>query len=261
MNKEKFINFFTKEEQSSAIKVYNSLQMSMDYNTLILVDEFLTPNIWYKTSLFLKNYNIKIITDGFFDNAERRMVAFYPNEWVSPIEFPYVVIKITNKSKFKKLEHRHYLGTILSLGLRREKIGDVLLNNDTCYFAIVDDIAEYIINSLEKINGCAVSIEKIAKEDYLSIQSSIELKEKIILSSSMRIDCIVSAVTNLSRSKGEAIISSGKVMVDYSIVNKKNFEIKEGSRLTIRGFGKFIVSEIVGTTKKDRFRVKLLQYK
>ena len=44
-------------------------------------------------------------------------------------------------------------------------------------------------------------------------------------------------------------------------MEKKNYEVKEGSPLTIRGFGKFIVGEIVGTTKKDRFRVKLLQYK
>ncbi|MCM1992718.1 RNA-binding protein [Oceanirhabdus seepicola] len=261
MDKEKFMNFFTKEEQPSAIKVYNSVQMCLDFNTLIVVDEFITPNIWYKTSKFLDSYHFKSVADGFFENAERRMVAFYPQEWDLPIDFPYVIIKITNRSKFKKLEHRHYLGTLLSLGLKREKIGDLILKNDMCYVPVVYDIVEYIINSLEKINGCAVRIEKIEQEEYASIQSGVELKEKLILCSSMRIDCVVCAVINISRSRGEKIISSGKVMVDYSVVDKKNFEIKEGSRLTIRGFGKYIVGEIVGTTKKDRFRVKLLQYK
>jgi len=261
MEKEKFLNFFTKEEHPSAIKVYNSVQMSLDYNTLIVIDEFLTPNIWYKISKFADNYHFHSGADGFFENAERRMVAFYPKEWEAPIEFPYVVIKITNRSKFKNLEHRHYLGTLLSLGLKREKIGDLILKNDTCYAPVVDDIAEYIINSLEKINGCAVRIEKIEQEEYASIHSGVELKEKLILCSSMRIDCVVSSVINISRSRGEKLISSGMVMVDYSVVDKKNFEVKEGSRLTIRGFGKYIVGEIVGTTKKDRFRVELLQYK
>ncbi len=261
MDKEKFLNFFTKEEHPSAIKIYNSVQICLDFNTLIVVDEFLTPNIWYKTCKFLDNYHFKSAVDGFFENSERRMLAIFPKEWESPIEFPYVVIKIINRSKFKNIEHRHYLGTLLSLGIKREKIGDLILQNDMCYVPVVADIVEYIINSLEKINGCAVRIDKVEKEEYALVNSGIELKEKLILCSSMRIDCIVCSVINISRSGGEKIISSGKVMVDYSVVDKKNFEVKEGSRLTIRGFGKFIVDEIVGTTKKDRYRVKLLQYK
>ena len=227
MNKEKFLNFFNGEEQQDAIRIYNSLIMSVDYNTLIVVDEFVTPNIWYKSKEFLKQYNFKCTTYGFFENSERRMIAFSPSDWEVPIHFPYEVIRISNKSKFKKLEHKHYLGTLLSLGFKREKLGDLVVKEDLCFVPVVDDIVEYIINSLEKINGCAVKIEVLGNNEYNLIQSEIKQVERIVLSTSMRIDCIVSAITNISRSKADKLLTSGKVLVDLVLWKRKIMKLKK----------------------------------
>ena len=51
-------------------------------------------------------------------------------------EFQVEVLEIDYPSKFYTLEHRQILGTFMSLGLTREKCGDILLQEDRAQIVV-----------------------------------------------------------------------------------------------------------------------------
>ena len=55
---------------------------------------------------------------------------------VNEEEFQVEVLEIDYPSKFYTLEHRQILGTFMSLGLTREKCGDILLQEDSAQIVV-----------------------------------------------------------------------------------------------------------------------------
>jgi RNA-binding protein YlmH len=194
------------------------------------------------------------MAEGIFTDSERRMVVFC-NETVEG--FPIKLIKITNKSKFTKLEHRDYLGAMMSLGVKREKIGDFVIQGNSCYVAICEDIYEYIINNLTAIGKCPCEI--VEELDFCGLPS-IEYKDETIIATSQRLDCIVSSLTNLSRSKAILLINGGKVLLNYEEIVEKDKVVQLGSTITIRGFGKYRIVDIAGNSNSGRLKINVKKY-
>jgi Uncharacterized conserved protein, contains S4-like domain len=76
----------------------------------------------------------------------------------------------------------------------------------------------------------------------------------------LRIDGIVSKIINISRSKAQAMIEQGRVLIDYVKIKDKSYELKGQERITIRGFGKFIVGNSVGNSKSGRIKIIIKKY-
>lgn len=215
-------------------------------------------------SLYLQLYGIKFqlhvkiksFTNGIFKDADRRMVSF--SSGCSPIIYPINLLKISNNSKFSTLEHKDYLGAIMSLGIKREKLGDLIIQDRICYAPVCSEISNYIINNLNIIGNCPC---EVSEYDY-TLQEIPERKfgEKIILSTSLRLDGMVSSICNVSRNNAVKLISSGKILVNYFQCLKKDKVIKNNDILTIRGCGKFKVAEVIGSTQKDRLKIAIKQY-
>ena len=77
---------------------------------------------------------------------------------------------------------------------------------------------------------------------------------------SLRLDCIISAALKVSREKAAALIRSGSVSVNHGITESVSENVSEGSVLSVRGSGRFILSEIGGSTKKDRIHITIKKY-
>ena len=77
--------------------------------------------------------------------------------------------KITNKSKFNKLSHKDYLGAIMSLGIEREKFGDLRVIDDFAVVPIYEEVIDYIFCSLDKVGKSPVSVEEIFEENLPKI--------------------------------------------------------------------------------------------
>ena len=79
--------------------------------------------------------------------------------------------------------------------------------------------------------------------------------EKSTTISSLRLDVVLAAMTNLSRQKTQTLIQSGKVKVNWRMAEDASFECKEGDVLSARGFGRGKIVTIEGKTKKDKLRI------
>ncbi|SEF68617.1 RNA-binding protein YlmH, contains S4-like domain [Caloramator fervidus] len=169
-------------------------------------------------------------------------------------EYPIDIIKVEGNFKFEKLEHRDYLGAILSLGIKREKVGDINVFDDGAEIYIMKDLSDYIMLNLHKIKHTSVKLRKINLNEARERQ--IKYKEFILNVPSFRIDAIVSELIGVSRSKASDIIKSEKVKLDFKIIKELDTKVKPNSIISVKGYGRFIIGEHLGVTKSGRFVIE-----
>ena len=252
--KEKISKYFINDDRNEVLNLYEKYMLSKEKDIPIFGKSFYTPNIWSWFEKNLCSKDFKVETNGFFENAERRMISFN-NIYEEP--FPMKLIKIKNTSKFSNLTHRDFLGGILSLGIERNKIGDLLVDKNICYVPVYEEIENFITYNIDKISRVVCSVEVIENFELLP---KVNFKEEIILVSSLRIDGVVSRIANVSRSKATAMIEQGQVLINYVKIKDKSYEFKGEERITIRGFGKFILGNSIGTSKSGRIKIIIKKY-
>ena len=77
---------------------------------------------------------------------------------------------------------------------------------------------------------------------------------------SLRLDNVVAALTGGSRSRAVELINSSLVSVNSVIEQKITLNLQSGSAVTVRGFGKFLIEDAGGNTKKGRIILKYKKY-
>lgn len=254
MNKEQFFKLFNGQKDLELIKLYNLYEKSLNRGIPLYTEEFYPPSVW-KTLEKVSTKNLIIQSYGIFEDCDRRIISFNKLDWD---DYKIKLVEIKCNIKFSSIEHKDFLGSLMSLGIKREKMGDLIVKSDgVCYLAADEKIAHFITCNLHKVKQLSCDC-KVIEEDC--DVPRINYKKEIVNSTSKRLDCIVAALANISRSKAADIISKGLVLVDYIEVNDKSYEIEEGSRVTIRKVGKFIIDEAVGTTKSGRLKITVLKY-
>lgn len=254
MDKESFFNMFACIDETALYSVFNDIISAESSDYPILSKDFLTPDIW-GTIIDRKNrLGINVRAYGVFEESERRVLIFNSKE-----NFGVDLVKIENKNKFISLAHKDYLGGVLSLGIKREKLGDFILKDNICYFPCKEEISEYLLNNIKTIGNSKVKVSLIHKEAIKLI--SIDYDDIIIEVPSLRLDSIVSGITRLSRSDGVNLIKKGSVLYNYSEAVDKSRTINLNSVITIRGYGKYKIADEIGKTKKGNIKIYIKKYK
>lgn len=254
VNKEYILKNFSEDDVNEAIKIYENYKLAFEKDITIFSNSFCPPNIWSFFQENCQNSDFKIVTNGLFEEAERRVIAFN-NKY--NIDYPIEALQIRNKSNFSNLRHKDYLGAILSLGIDRNKIGDVVVKDDRAYVPVMEDISSYILNNLASIGKSPVEISILY--DLVDLPS-IDFDEISINVQSLRLDSVVAKLANISRSKAIELLDSSKVLVNYVKSRDKSQELLKGTRLTIRGNGKYIVGDIIGETRSGKQRIIVKKY-
>ena len=180
-------------------------------------------------------------------------------EWEEPqfSRYPIELIKFTPKYE-NSLSHRQYLGTILSLGIERDKIGDILAEQDTAYVFLCSDISEFVAENVKKIGRCGVLTEIVDAENTVLPRKKFEIVSCI--AASMRLDAVISGILNKSRNDAKNLIVAGKVFVNHSESFKTDLTVTEGDLLSIRGFGRAEIYEIGAKTRSDKIHISFKKY-
>ena len=204
-----------------------------------------------------KNSRVRYMLYGGYEGAERVFFGAFP-DWCEPLpeQFPVVKLKIVNKGN-RILSHRDILGALMSQGIERDTVGDILLNEKNSIAFVSATVAEHIIANVSKIADCGVEI-MVDESDYLPWSNSFtELTDTV---ASLRIDCAVAAIAGVSRGKATEFIESGMVAVNGLEMIKVSREISVGDVLTIRKKGRFIIDNAEDVTKKGRIVLKYRKY-
>lgn len=201
---------------------------------------------------------------GGFEESERKVIIFYPEklsnlikeekinfgEWIKVIR-----ITLTNENK-GEYTHQNYLGALMKLGIKREKIGDILVENDGADIIIHKDILKFLQANLNELTRFQkAQIEEVSLQNIRKV--IIEKEQITITVSSMRLDNIVAELTKCSRSKANELLIGERVFVNFEVFTKATKEIKVNDKITIRGKGRFFIKEILGNTRKGNIILKV----
>lgn len=195
---------------------------------------------------------------GGYADAERKIFGKFP-DWEDPNgeEFPIKLLIFTRKYE-RELTHRHFLGTLMSLGLEREKIGDIVIDEDKAFVFAESDVAEYIKDNVSKIAGVGVKTE--ISDCIDGIVPKRRFEEKDTVCASMRLDAVIAAILKISRNEAKTYIASGKARINHVTASDCDTVVGEGDLLSLRGYGRTEISEIGGKTRSDRLHITFKKY-
>lgn len=223
----------------------------------------------YQLSLvrsYLKKNNItNYFLYGGYEEAERKiLVAYSENEEEIVVKkvcedlLKIVRVELSQEDK-GKFTHKNYLGGIVKLGLKREKVGDIVVSPNGADIIVVNDFADILLNelpSLTRFKNSKISIKSINE----LIKQEIRVEDVKIIIPSLRLDTIVSDLARTSRNKAVQIIKQERVFVNGQNETKVSKQLKLEDVITIRGKGRFIIKEKTGTTRSGRQVVRVEKY-
>ena len=170
---------------------------------------------------------------------------------------PICIVRL-KKDKFTTLSHRDYLGAIMGLGLKREMVGDIKVTDNGADVFCLKSSADYICDNLKKSGRGSVTGEILPASSFNSAEDKYELLFTTV--SSLRLDGVIAAFFNLSRSTAAETVNKGLVYVNSSQCLKGDYTLKEGDKIVLRGKGKTILSEVKGTSKKGKLKIEYKKY-
>lgn len=244
---------FRPEEKEFIDQALNWKEVVENTYALKLTD-FLDPREQDILRKIIGTQDVKCKLFGGSPYVERKRAIIYPDYYECEEEdFQVSLIEVDYPSKFVTIEHPQVLGSLMSLGLKRGKFGDILLNDNRIQFFVAKDIEDYLLLQLESIGRTKVSLRNVSLVD--AIQSSETWVKTLITVSSLRLDTIISAIHNISRQKSQIFIQQGIVKVNWKIIENPAFECDVSDIISVRGLGRSKIIELEGRTKKDKWKI------
>lgn len=167
-------------------------------------------------------------------------------------------IKIYEIISNNDLRHQDILGTLYSLNISDEMFGDVVIWNNRYFIIILSSIDNYIKSNLMSIRNSKVDL--IERDPYYLRNYKQEYEECIIIVPSIRVDVIVSKIINSSRSNALEKIKNGDIYLNYELLIKPTYMLKENDIFSIRKYGKYKFLGEINKTKKGSLVIKYLKY-
>ena len=158
-------------------------------------------------------------------------------------------------SGFRNLSHRDYLGAILGLGIERDAIGDVAVQDEhSAILFCPRTLGAFLIGELTKVGSDTVrSRECTIDESFTDGKKYRPISDTV---ASARLDCVVAALCNLSREAAQGAVRSGLVEVDFEPEERVDTILEPPITVSVRGHGRFILRSFDGETKKGRLRLR-----
>jgi len=198
-------------------------------------------------------------SDGGYPGAERRRLLVCP-DYLDPQAESYglAFLIIQGKSGLSRVTHRDFLGSLLGLGLRREKMGDIIVDQSRAQVILDEEISDFVRVNLSKVGRNTVKVKEVGRQD---INPPVpDIKEIRSTVPSMRLDVVAAGAFGVSRSKMVREVNAGKVAVNWRLFTDQSAPVKEGDMISVRGKGRAKVAEVGGRTKKGRIAITLHRY-
>ena len=190
--------------------------------------------------------------------CERKILRFGSEAQLGYIEnFPIKILQIKPlMAKFSDtLTHRDILGALMNLGIERDVLGDIFINDNISYVFCLDTIAEYICDNLTRVKHTSVMCMEVSEVPKLAAGERVE---KTIQIQSERIDGVVAKVYNLSRSQSVPLFSEKKIFVNGRLNENNSYALKAGDKITVRGYGRFEYLGVGGVSRKGKLNATII---
>jgi RNA-binding protein YlmH len=219
--------------------------------------EFLDPRqAFILESIVGQNPDVQFSFSGGYEAAERRRALIYPSYFEPTDEdFEIAMFEIVYPIKFAELSHGKILGSLLSVGIRRDFFGDIISDGERWQIFLAKETENFVTGQVEKIGKISVRLEERSYTDILLPKD--DWTQEFSTISSLRLDNLISSVYNISRTRSKQLIDAKKVRVNWTEETRGDFQVELLDVVSVRGFGRIQLQGIEGKTKKDKIRVTL----
>ena len=203
---------------------------------------------------------IKYTAFGGAKGCERVMIRFGDEEELGySADFPIVCIKAEPIApKFAdKLTHRDFLGALMNLGIERDCLGDIVIHGKSAYLFATEEIAPFIISSLERVRNTDVVAELSTLDEGIAL---FKTEARQIQISSERLDAVIAKAFHLSRDDAQGYFRRGLVFVNGRLIESTSYTPREGEKISVRSLGRLIYRGVVGTSRKGKLNVTIEMY-
>ena len=246
------------DERLALARILDKLDQSEKRSAPVCTD-FLTPQEQARAAELLRLAEAQApCFSGGYDGAERKMLLFLP-DWMEPESavFPLRYLRASFRPEYK-LTHRDILGSLMGLGIVREKVGDLLVGESGCDLVVAESVADFLLQNWTGAGRANLSVGEV-RADCLHIpaQRCEEVRDTV---SALRLDAVAAAGFRLSRGKAAALIESGKVEVNWRECMKPDRQLAQGDTVTARGLGKLTLAQVGGVTRKGRISLVIQRW-
>lgn len=243
-------------ENNDLIRRAQDLAERCDKSCSVTSTFFLSPAEQFGILSWARRFppECSIVFEGGRPECERKAAFFLPY-YVNPEELDIderiSVIRAT--AGFGMPGHRDYMGAILALGIKREWIGDIWVNESTAYIFCMPTVERLLLDGLCKVGRFGVKTAKIALSEVVAPERRVFKTTFSVMSP--RLDAIVGGMFNVSRTEAARLIGSGAVSLNYAECVKTDTTVKEGDVLSLRGRGKGEITGFGGQSRRGRLFV------
>ncbi|MBR3704373.1 MAG: hypothetical protein IKM11_02670 [Oscillospiraceae bacterium] len=195
--------------------------------------------------------------DGGFDDAERKLLLFLP-DWAEDFDDEIAFVRAAFHGADSTLTHRDILGSLMGLGITREKLGDILISPHSADVMVSPTLTDFLLREWSSAGRVRLSVTQIARDEIC--ESEVKITQVSDTVSSLRLDAVVSSAFSMSRGKAAELIAAGKVSLDHTPCIKGDKTVGQDSVITARGFGKAVVRECSRISKKGRIILLIDRY-
>lgn len=251
-NREKFLSGTTGEIRETLAKVFDKAQ-SAKKSGRAMFTPFLSEREYSEFSERKRHIDdVAVTAFGGYENSDRVMLCFSDFE----ADFPISAVCITGKG-IENLKHPDFLGSLMSLGIERCCVGDIVNQGNEWIVFAEEGMAQFIASSLTQVGGVYVN-SQITDAKLITIEQRFEEITGTV--ASLRADSVVSVMLKTSRSKAAEYIAAQKFFLNQALCTKCDKDIKENDVLSVRHMGKAKVKEISGLSKKGRIFITIQKY-
>jgi RNA-binding protein YlmH len=197
---------------------------------------------------------------GGYPGAEREIIAFLPDD-CAPVanDYPLLALQVTGNFQFAKLAHRDYLGSLLALGIKREFLGDILVRPTGGQVMVHQSVADYLLCNWSSIGSAAIQVEVLDLTRVEPPQGQRQVRTATV--ASLRLDAVVAAAYQLSRSEAAALIRGGKLKLNFLPEQRVDRVVEEGAILSLAGQGRAELIEVGGVSRKGRIHIQVARWR
>ena len=199
---------------------------------------------------------------GGADFCERRILRFGDEDELGYDEqYPIYAVEVAPAAPAfaSPLTHRDFLGAILNLGIDRSVIGDIAIDRDTntAYVFCLESISDFLAENLVKVKREGVKCRIIYELSELPQGIEPRLERKNLSVASARVDAVLSAAWNISRTDSSDAVKAGLVFVNQRLCMSPSDNLKEGDLVSLRGRGRFIYIGVNYVSRKGRDNISV----
>ena len=208
---------------------------------------FLSPREQAMAQALLNTLGVRsgYVFDGGYEGAERKLLAFLP-DWAEDAAGELAFFRAAFRDKDAVLTHRDILGSLMGLGITRERVGDILVSPHSADVVASPSLGDFFLREWDSAGRTRLTVTEIGREELLVPE--------------VKVTRVQDTVSSMSRGRAGELIAAGRVSLDHTPCLKPDKPVGEGAVVTARGFGRAVVRECGRTSKKGRIILVMDRY-